>query len=107
MSETARRRLHSADFKAKVALEAMREQKTMNELAQEYGVHPKMIGQWKLELQTQAKSLFSGKRGTKAVDEENKTTENLYCEIGKLKMSLEWLKKKSGMNLQGYGGGGS
>ena len=102
-----KRRTHTAEFKAKVALEALREQKTMNELAQEYGVHPKMIGQWKLELQNQAKVVFSGKRGTKAADENNKTTENLYCEIGKLKMSLDWLKKKSGMSLQNYEGGGS
>lgn len=50
-----KRRTHTPEFKAKVALEALREQKTMNELAQEYGVHPKMIGQWKLELQNQAK----------------------------------------------------
>ena len=106
MSER-KRSVYSAEFKAKVALEALREQKTLNELGQQYNVHPKVIGQWKQELQSQAKSLFDVKRGTKAIDADNKTTENLYSEIGKLKMSLDWLKKKSGISPQGYGGAGS
>ena len=96
MSETKKRTQYSAEFKARVGLEALREQKTLNQLAQEYGVHPVMIGKWKQEIQAQAKSLFKGKRGTKAVDQERKTAENLYSEIGKLKMSLDWLKKSLG-----------
>jgi len=107
MSEVKKRIQHSAEFKARVGLEALKEQKTLNQLSQEYGVHPVMIGKWKQEIQNQAKSLFDTKRGPKVVDEANKTTENLYSEIGKLKMSLDWLKKKSGISPKGYGEPGS
>jgi transposase len=93
MSDIKKRRVHSAELKAKVAIEALKEQKTINELGQEYGVHPKMVGQWKQELEGQARALFNTKRGVKAVHEDSKTMENLYSEIGKLKMSLDWLKK--------------
>ncbi len=54
MSETKKRKVHLPDFKAKVGLEALRRVKTINEIGQEYGVHPAQVGQWKREIQEQA-----------------------------------------------------
>jgi transposase len=88
----------SSQMKGKVALEALKGTKTANELAQEYGVHPTQVGQWKKELAEQASSLFEGKRGPKPVDAKS-DPERLYTEIGRLKVELDWLKKKSGVDL--------
>ena len=98
MSETKKRQVHSPEFKAKVGLEALRGVKTINEIGQEYRVHPVQVGQWKKVIQEQAKTLFEGKRGPKAVV-AYREPERLYSEIGKLKVELDWLKKKSGMSL--------
>lgn len=93
-----KRQVFSGEFKAKVALEAIRGAKTVNEIAQDFGVHPTQVGQWKKELLEQAGSLFEAKRGPKPVD-ESASPERLYSEIGRLKMELDWLKKKSGISL--------
>lgn len=98
MSETKKRKVHTAEFKAKVGLEALRGVKTINEIGQAYGVHPVQVGQWKKEIQEKAKTLFEGKRGPKPVA-EYQAPERLYGEIGKLKVELDWLKKKSGLSL--------
>lgn len=98
MSESKTRKVHSPEYKAKVGLEALRGVKTINEIGQEYGVHPVQVGQWKKAIQEQAKTLFEGKRGPRPVS-EHREPERLYSEIGKLKMELDWLKKKSGVNL--------
>jgi transposase len=98
MSEKKKRKVHSAEFKAKVGLEALQGMKTVNEIGQEFDVHPVQVGQWKKTIQGQAKSLFEGKRGPKPVA-PHKEPEMLYSEIGKLKVELDWLKKKSGMSL--------
>jgi transposase-like protein len=92
-----KRKVFSGEFKAKVALEAVRGLKTVNEIAQDFGVHPTQVGQWKRELQEQAGSLFEAKRGAKPMD-ESATPDRLYSEIGRLKMELDWLKKKSGIS---------
>ena len=94
MSEK-KRKVFSAQQKAKVALEAIRGVKTVNEIAQQYEVHPTQVGQWNKELQEQAVNLFDGKRGPKAVDDPEASQERLYSEIGRHKMELDWLKKKS------------
>jgi transposase-like protein len=93
-----KRKVFSGEFKAKVALEAIRGVKTVNEIAQEFGVHPTQVGQWKKDVLEQAGSLFEAKRGPKPVD-ESASPERLYSEIGRLKMELDWLKKKSGISL--------
>jgi transposase len=96
MVESKKRKIHGAEFKAKVGLEAVRGVKTINEIAQLYGVHPVMVGQWKKEILANAGALFENKRGPKpeaARDGEDR----LYGEIGRLKMELDWLKKKSGL----------
>ena len=79
-------------------LEALRGVKTINEIGQEHGVHPVQVGQWKKAIQEQAKTLFEGKRGPKPVA-AHREPELLYSEIGKLKVELDWLKKKSGISL--------
>ena len=67
--------------------------KTINEIGQEYGVHPVQVGQWKKAIQEDAKSLFEVKRGPKPVV-EHQEPERLYSEIGKLKMELgDWQKR--------------
>lgn len=96
MSEK-KRKSFSSEFKAKVALEAIQGIKTLNEIGQECGVHPVQVGKWKKELQKQASSLFDAKRGPKPVD-PSADPEKLYTEIGRLKVELDWLKKKSGFS---------
>jgi len=96
MSEVKKRQVHTPEFKAKVGLEAVRGVKTINEIGQAYGVHPVQVGQWKKAIQEQAKTLFEGKRGAKPMA-SHQEPDQLYSEIGKLKMELDWLKKKSGM----------
>jgi len=96
MSESKRKNF-SGELKAKVALEALRGIKTTNQIGQEFGVHPTQVGLWKKELQEQASSLFDAKRGPKPAD-PSASSERLYSEIGRLKMELDWLKKKSGIS---------
>ena len=98
MSERKKRKVHSPEFKARVGLEAVKGVKTINEIGQEYGVHPVQVGQWKKAIQERASDLFEGKRGPKPVI-EHRDPERLFSEIGKLKMELDWLKKKSGLSL--------
>jgi transposase len=69
--------------------------KTINEIAQEYGVHPVQVGQYKKQILAQAGQLFEARRGPKPVSEHSEP-ERLYSEIGKLKMELDWLKKSQG-----------
>jgi transposase-like protein len=93
----SKRKNFSGEFKAKVALEAIRGSKTVNEIGQEFSVHPTQVGLWKKELQEQAANLFDAKRGPKPAD-PSASPERLYSEIGRLKMELDWLKKKSGIS---------
>jgi len=93
-----KRNTHSPEFKAKVALEAVRGVQTVNEIAQQYEVHPVQVSQWKKALLAESASLFEKKRGPNP-KAEFETDEKLYGEIGRLKMELDWLKKKSGINL--------
>jgi len=98
MSETKKRKVHTAEYKARVALEALRTNKTINQVGQEFDVHPAQVVLWKKAVQDQAKTLFEGKRGPKVVDAQSEP-DRLYSEIGRLKMELDWLKKKAGVSL--------
>jgi transposase len=90
-----KRKQHTATFKAQVALATLKGDKTVNELASQYGVHPTLIHAWKKQLLAGADQVFSN--GCKAVtaDAEAQKAE-LFEQIGRLKMELEWLKKKVG-----------
>ena len=85
----------SSEFKAKVAIEALKGHKTTNELASEFEVHPTQINQWKRQLLEGSKHLFSGKN-EKDVELLEKEREKLYTQIGQLAVELDWLKKKTG-----------
>jgi transposase len=97
MSEIKRKNFTGAQ-KAKIALEAVKGQKTVAQIAQEFGVHPTQVSVWKKELLENAGSLFEGKRGPKPTNEQS-DPERLFAKIGQLNMELDWLKKKSGLNL--------
>ena len=86
------RRQHRAEFKAKVALEALRGERMMNELAAAYGVHPVHITQWKKVVLEEVPQLFSRRRGSESTEEEALKAA-LYQQIGQLKVELDWLKK--------------
>jgi transposase len=87
---------HSPAFKAKVAMEALKGDKTSAELASLYQVHPTQIRHWKSEVNQGIVELFSDKRQKQDRDKD-KLIEELYRQIGQLKVELDWLKKKSGL----------
>lgn len=93
---TMQRRQHSGEFKAKVVLEALRGERTLNEIAGEYGVHPLQISQWKKVALEGLPTLLSSRRGTQSKEEEALKAA-LYQQIGQLKVELDWLKKKVGL----------
>jgi transposase-like protein len=92
----AKRKVHTASFKAQVALAALKGDRTVNELAGHYGVHPTLIHGWKKHLLAGAEGLFAGPAQARAasVDAEARQAE-LFEQIGRLKMELEWVKKKA------------
>ncbi len=91
----SKRRSHSDDFKARVALAAVKEQKTVNELASQFSVHTSQVQEWKRRLLEGAKELFGSSRERKQRAADEADTAELFEQIGRLKMELEWLKKKA------------
>ena len=90
-----RRRQHSPELKARVALEAIQERRTLNEIASEHGVHPTQVSAWKRQALESLGAVFEG--GLRVDGPELKRQESeLFEQIGRLKMELEWLKKKYG-----------
>ena len=87
------RKKHSGVFKAKVALEAVKAERTLNELAGHFEIHPTQVVQWKQRLVTGASDLFTGGVARDAV-QEAALRDRLYQEIGQMKVELDWLKKK-------------
>jgi transposase len=84
---------YSASFKSKVALAALRQEKTISQLSSQFKVHPTLIGKWKSQLIDHSIELFEdGRRKAKSEEPE---VDALYQQIGRLQFELEWLKKKS------------
>ena len=92
----SRRRRHSATFKAKVALEAIRGERSVNELASLYQVHPSQIAKWKKRALEGMADLFADGRRKDGRDQEALKAQ-LYQQIGQMKVELDFLKKKSGL----------
>jgi len=89
------RRRFSAEFKARVAREAVKERKTLAEPAAEYDVHPHQISQWKRQLLDTLPDVFS-KRTAKEREREERLKDRLYRQIGQLQVEFDWLKQKVG-----------
>ena len=93
------RKQHSAAFKAKVVLESLRETKTLTQLAAEHGLHPTLLSKWRGEALAALPDLFE--RGTKKDETsaaQEQKIEQLYQEVGRLTLHVNWLKKKSGLD---------
>ena len=91
----AQRKRHTAEFKAKIALEALREQKTANQLAAEHEVHAAQISQWKKQALDHLVTAFTAGGVAAVTRDEDALKDKLYSQIGQLKVELDWLKKKS------------
>jgi transposase len=91
----SKRRTHSPEFKARVAMEAISSRKTIQEIAADHAIHPIQVSQWKRQLLDGASELFT--RGSKSKDKEEVQAKDaeLFQQIGRLQMKLEWLKKIS------------
>lgn len=83
-------------FKSKVAIEALKGHKTVNELASEFDIHPTQVNNWKRQLIEMSKSAFNDKQQRKTQKQEEEERDRLYTQIGKLKVEVDWLKKKTG-----------
>ena len=90
---TKKRRTYGASFKARVALAAFRGDKTTAQLASKFGVHGNQISSWKKRLLEGAADIFADSRRRK--EDPSANEEELFEQIGRLKMEVEWLKKKS------------
>ena len=90
-----KRRQYTAQFKSKVALDALKNQKTLAELSSEHKVHSSQIRRWKQQLSDGMVRLFEDTGQSKPEVDEEVLTAPLYQEIGRLKMENDWLKKKS------------
>jgi putative transposase len=88
-----KRKTHSEEFKARVAMEAIKGVQTLSELSAAHGVHPTVIAHWKRQLREGAPEVFRRGPASGARCEDDLTAP-LYQEIGRLKMEVEWLKKK-------------
>lgn len=91
-----RRKTYTGAYKAKIVMEAIKGQQTINQLASKYGVHPNMITEWKKQALAGLPQVLSDRRGKDEKAEEELKAQ-LYQQIGQLKMELEWLKKKAGL----------
>jgi putative transposase len=91
----SKRRTHSPEFKAKLAMEAISGRKTLQQIAADHGVHHIQVSQWKKQLLEGASELFSPGKKSRDKDESQAKESELFQQIGRLQMELEWLKKNS------------
>ena len=90
------RKSYDSRLKVQVALEALKNHRTIAQIASEYGIHPNMVTQWKQRLLNELPDIFNNKHQKNKQDNETLQAE-LYRQIGQLKVELDWLKKKSGI----------
>jgi len=90
-----RRKRHGAELKARVALEALRETRSVNEIAAQHGIHPSQVAKWKSQVLEELPGIFSTRRDQRQKEEESLRAQ-LYEQIGQLQVELNWLKKKTG-----------
>jgi transposase-like protein len=90
-----KRKRYTNEFRAKVALDAVKSQKTVSELASEYGVHASQINDWKKRLLDGLPGVFNG-RQQRQEEAHEAEKDRLYQQIGKLQVEVDWLKKKTG-----------
>ena len=93
-----KRKQHNAKFKARVAIEAIKERHTIAEIASKYEVHASQIHKWKKQLIDQSMELFVDQRKQKEAKKEQDIKDELFQKIGKLNVEIDWLKKKSGID---------
>lgn len=93
---TKKRQPRSAGFKAKVAIEAIKSQKTVNQIAHDFGVHPSQVAKWKKRALETLPDSFERANAARTEDHHERQMASLYEEIGRLKVELDWIKKKSG-----------
>ena len=91
------RKQYSADLKAKIAVEAIKGQRTIQEIASHYSIHPNQVTQRKKHLLEGAAEVFSNGK-TYAAEADEQMRAELYQQVGKLQVELDWLKKKSGIS---------
>ena len=94
MATIKHRKNYQSDFKAKVALEAVRGRLTINEISKQFGVHPNQISKWKKQFLESLPQIFDNAKPAKTV-ENDELVNQLYQQIGQMKVELDWLKKKS------------
>ncbi len=90
---SSKRKNYSSELKAKIGLEAIKGFKSINEISKEYRVHPNQISNWKKKLLEELPSIFDNSRGPKT-DVSSELVDQLYRQIGKLQVEVDWLKKK-------------
>jgi transposase len=89
------RRKFSAEFKAKVAIEAIKERNTIEQLAKKYELHPNQISVWKKEFLAKAATIFTNdEKDNSDKSQQEALLEKLYAQIGQQKVEIDWLKKK-------------
>jgi transposase-like protein len=90
------KRQYNGRFKAQVALDAIRSEKTIGEIASHYSIHPSQIHKWKKHVIDELPNMFTD-NGKKIQQDNEKIQSELYEQIGKLKVELDWMKKKVGI----------
>lgn len=94
MATIKHRKNYQSDFKAKVALEAVKGRLTINEISKQYGVHPNQISKWKKQFLESLPQIFDNFKPAKN-EQSEELVNQLYQQIGQMKFELDWLKKKS------------
>jgi len=94
MATIKNRKNYQADFKAKVALEAVRGRLTINEISKQFGIHPNQISKWKKQFLESLPQIFDNSKKP-STEQDDELVNQLYQQIGQMKVELDWLKKKS------------